>query len=242
VIYDRGLESQPALPVPTNVSAASRIGAAHVMPDGVLNPFEMDVTLDWRRPSVCELTDPVRSPIAYLVERTDVDAPHTGPYELLTRESFEPGGEPEVVPAMIVDPEDGSPRSASGYFVDRGPGYGTFHYRVLGRDLFGRTSGPSTPASVVVTDEVAPGPPLNLAAEYVDPDDPDRAGGAVLAWANRDVAATDPPRSAVAVRWVWPASRQLQFPDLEEFRLYSRLGSLNHVLGRIESVAEVTPG
>lgn len=242
VIYDRGLEAQTALPAPSNVTAAPRIGAAHDMPDGALNPFEMDVTLNWRRPSVCELTDPVRSPIAYLVERTEVDGTDTGPYQLLTRQSFEPGGEPEVVPAIIADPEDGSPRSASGYFVDRGPGYGTFHYRVLGRDLFGRTSGPSAPATVLVTDEVAPGPPLNLAADYVDPDDPDRAGGALLAWANRDGAASDPLRAAMAVRWVWPGSRQRQFPDLEEFRLYFRLGSLNHVLGRIENVAEVAPG
>lgn len=242
VIYDRGPEAQPALPAPTNVAATARPGAAHVMPDGVLNPFEMDVMVDWRRPSVCDLTDPVRSPIAYLVERTDVDGPDTGPYRLVTRRSFEAGAPPEVVPAIIADPDEGEPRFASGYFVDRGPGYGTFHYRVLGRDLFGRTSGPSAPASVLVTDQVAPGPPLNLAAEYADPDDPDRAGSALLAWANRDVPAGAPTRAAVAVRWIWPASRQLQFPDLDEFRLYYRPGSLNHVLGRIENVSEVGAG
>ncbi len=242
VIYDRGLETQPALPAPTNVAATARPGAAHLTPDGVLNPFETDVTVNWRRPSVCDLTDPVRSPIAYLVERTDVDAADSGPYRLVTRRAFEAGGDPEVVPAMIADPEEGEPRFPSGYFVDRGPGYGTFHYRVLGRDLFGRTSGPSAAASVVVTDEVAPGPPLNLAAEYVDPSDPDRAGSALLVWANRDVPTGDPRRAAVAVRWIWPASRQVQFPDLDEFRLYYRPGSLNHVLGRIESVTEAAPG
>jgi hypothetical protein len=242
VVYDRGVETQPALPAPTNVAATARPGAAHLDPDGVLNPFEMDVTVNWHRPSVCELTDPVQSPIAYLVERADVDAADSGPYRLLTRRAFEAGGDPEVVPAMIADPEEGDSRFPSGYFVDRGPGYGTFQYRVLGRDLFGRTSGPSAPASVLVTDEVAPGPPLNLAAEYVDPFDPDRAGSALLRWANRDVAPGDPRRAAVAVRWIWPASRQLQFPDLEEFRLYYRPGSLNHVVGRIESVTEVGPG
>jgi hypothetical protein len=242
VIYDRGLDTQPALPAPTNVAATSRPGAAHLTPDGVLNPFEMDVTVNWRRPTVCELTDPARSPIAYLVERTDVDDPDTGPYRLVTHRAFEAGGQAEVVPAMIADPDEGAPRFPSGYFVDRGPGYGTFHYRVLGRDLFGRTSGPSGPASVVVSDEVAPGPPLNLAAEYVDPDDPDRAGGALLAWANRDVAPGDPRRPVVAVRWIWPASRRRQFPDLDEFRLYFRPGSLNHVLGRIESVTPAGAG
>ena len=82
-------------------------GSAHLTPDGVLNPCEMDVTVNWRRPSVCELTDPVRSPIAYLVERTDADAPDTGPYHLATRRAFEEGGEPEVVPAMIADPTKG---------------------------------------------------------------------------------------------------------------------------------------
>ena len=242
VIYDRGLDAQSALPAPMNVAATSRPGAAHLTPDGVLNPFEMDVTVAWRRPTVCELTDPVRSPIAYLVERTDVDGPDAGPYRLVTHRAFEAGGEPEVVPAMIADPEEGAPRFPSGYFVDRGPGYGTFHYRVLGRDLFGRTSGPSGPASVLVSDEVAPGPPLNLAAEYVDPEDPDRAGGALLAWANRDVAPGNPRRPVVAVRWIWPASRRLQFPDLDEFRLYFRPGSLNHVLGRIEGVTPVATG
>jgi hypothetical protein len=242
VIYDRGLETQPALPAPTNVAATARPGAAHLTPDGVLNPFEMDVTVNWRRPSVCDLTDPVRSPIAYLVERTDVDAPDSGPYRLVTRRAFEAGGDPEVVPAIIADTDEGEPRFPSGYFVDRGPGYGTFHYRVLGRDLFGRTSGPSSPASVLVADEVAPGPPLNLAAEYIDPDDPERAGSAPLVWANRDVPAGAPRRAAVAARWIWPASRQLQFPDLDEFRLYYRPGSLNHVLGRIANVTETAPG
>jgi hypothetical protein len=242
IVYDRGLEAQPALPVPANVAATARIGAAHMTPDGVLNPFEMDVTVDWRRPSVCELTDPVRSPIAYLLERTAVDAPAAGPYELISRRRFEPGGEFEVVPAIIADPDEGEPRFATGYFVDRGPGYGTFHYRVLGRDLFGRTSGPSTPGSVDVSDQVAPGPPLNLAAEYADPADPDRAGGALLGWANRDVPAGAPSRAGVAVRWIWPASRRLQFPDLDEFRLYYRPGTLNHVLGRIESVSEAAAG
>jgi hypothetical protein len=242
IIYDRGLETQPPLPAPTAAAATARIGAAHVMADGILNPHEMDVTVNWRRPSVCELTDPVRSPIAYLVERTDVDAPDTGPYQLVTRRTFELGGEPEVVPAVIADPEMGSPRFASGYFVDRGPGYGTFHYRVLGRDLFGRTSAPSDPAAVLVTDQVAPGPPLNLTAEYVDPADPAREGSAVVGWANRDTPAGSPKRAAVAMRWVWPASRRMQFPDLDEFRLYARRGTLNHVLGRIEGVTESAPG
>ena len=242
VVFDRGMDAQPALPAPTAAVATALPGSAHVDPDGVVNPCEMDVTVNWRRPSVCELTDPVLSPIAYLVERTDAGAPDTGPYHLATRRAFEAGAEPEVVPAMIADPDEGAPRFATGYFVDRGPGYGVFNYRVLGRDLFGRTSSPSTPAAVNVTDQVAPGPPLNLAAEYFDPDDLDRAGSAVLAWANRDVPASDPPRAAIAVRWVWPASRQLQFPDLDEFRLYYRGGSLNHVLGRIATVADLGSG
>jgi hypothetical protein len=242
IIYDRGLEVQPPLPAPTAAAATAMVGAAHVTADGILNPHEMDVTVDWRRPSVCELTDPVRSPIAYLVERTDADAPAAGPYRLVTRRTFEPGGEPEVVPAVIADPEDGDPRFARGYFVDRGPGYGTFHYRVLGRDLFGRTSAPSDPAAVLVTDQVAPGPPLNLTAEYVDPADPARAASAMLGWANRDTPAGSPQRAAVVLRWVWPASRRMQFPDLDELRLYGRRGTPNHVLGRIEGVAQVAPG
>lgn len=242
VVFDRGMETQPVLSPPTEVAATSVPGSAHVDVDGVLNPFEMDVTVDWRRPSACESNDPVRSPIAYLVERTASGAPATGPYRLVTRRAFEAGAEPEVVPAMIADSDEGPLRFAAGYFVDRGPGYGLFHYRVRGRDLFGRTSGPSGAAAVNVTDQVAPGPPLNLAAEYFDPEDPDRADSAVLAWANRDTAASAPRRAAVAVRWVWPESRRLQFPDLDEFRLYYRGGSLNHVLGRIVTVVDLGSG
>lgn len=238
VAFDLGVQPQPPLAPPEGVAATALPGSAHVTADGILNPCEMDVTVNWRRPSVCELSDPVTSPVAWLVERTDAGMPDSGPYRLATRRAFEEGGEPEVVPAMIADPSEGAPRFASGYFVDRGPGYGTLHYRVLGRDLFGRTSAPSAPASVTVQDEVPPGPPLNSAAEYLDPSDPERAGSAALAWADRDAAPGDAPRAAVVVRWIWPASRQLQFPDLDEFRLYYRGGSLNHALGR---VATVTP-
>ena len=242
VVFGRGMEAQPVLPAPTGAAATSMPGSAHVTPDGTLNACEMDVTLNWRRPSVCEMTDPVLSPIAYLVERTDPGAPNTGPYHLATQRAFEEGAEPEAVTAMIADPAEGPERFAAGYFVDRGPGYGLFHYRVLARDLFGRTSAPSSPAAVTVKDEVPPGPPLNLVAEYFDPDDPDRTGSEILAWANRDVALNAPQRSAVTIRWIWPANRQLQYPDLDEFRLYYHAGSLNHVLGHITSVTEFATG
>ncbi len=242
ITYDHGLEEQPALPAPTGVFATARAGGAHIDFTGAYNPCEMDVVLGWRRPSACELNVPVRSPISYLIERTKAGDPAAGPYELVNRRAFEKGAEPEVVPAMIVDQTEGPQRFAGGYYVDRGPGYGAFHYRVLGRDLFGRTSAPSEPAQVQVNDEVAPGPPLNLAAEYLDPADPERAANPVLAWANRDTPAGQPRRPAVAARWVWPASRQQQFPDLDEFRLYYRPGSLNHLLGRITTVTPAGTG
>lgn len=242
VAFDLGQDKQPALLAPTDITATAEPGAAHVTADGVSNPCEMDVIVGWRRPTSCELNDPQRSPIAYLVERTDVDAPAAGPYHLLTRRAFEKGDEPEVVPAMIADPTEGPVRFAKGYYVDRGPGYGTFNYRVLGRDLFGRTSAPSVPRAVLAQDEVPPGPPLNLAAEYFDPADPERVGGAMLAWANRDLPPGQPPRAAVAIRWIWPASRQLQFPDLDEFRFYYRTGPLNQVLGGIIAVTPLGAG
>lgn len=242
IAYDLGLDEQPALPAPTEVAATALPGSAHVTFEGTYNPCEMDVTVNWRRPSVCELTDAVQSPLAYLVERTEAGASPAGPYSLVNRRAFEEGAEPEVVPAMIADPSEGPPRFANGYYVDRGPGYGTFHYRVLGRDLFGRTSAPSEPATVEVSDEVAPGPPLNLAAEYLDPADPERTESPVLAWANRDTPAGAPRRAAVGLRWVWPVSRQQQFNDLDEFRLYYRPGSLNHALGRITAVTALGAG
>jgi hypothetical protein len=239
--FGRGMRPQPALPEPTDVTATAQPGGAHVTTAGVLNPYEMDVAVGWRRPTDCELNDPVRSPVAYLLERTDVDGPATGPYRLLSSRAFDEGGEPEVVPAIIVDTVVGA-RSAAGYYLDRGPGYGTFHYRVRGVDLFARTSGPSGPATVEVRDEVPPGPPLNLAAAYADPADPERAGSTLLAWANRDVPQGMPPRAGVALGWVWPASRQQQSPDLDEFLLYYRHGAPNQVLGRITGVAPATAG
>ena len=113
VVFDRGMDAQPPLPAPTGTTAISVLGSAHITPEGVLNPCEMDVTVNWRRPSVCEMTDPVLSPIAYLVERTDAGAPDTGPYHLATQRAFEEGAEPEAVPAMIADPTEGPPRFAT---------------------------------------------------------------------------------------------------------------------------------
>jgi hypothetical protein len=242
IAYDLGVEEQAPLPAPVEPTATARPGSAHITFEGAYNPCEMDVAVGWRRPSVCELADPLLAPLAYLIERTAAGAPASGPYNLLNRRAFEKGGSEEVVPAMIADASEGPERFAGGFYVDRGPGYGVFHYRVLGRDLFGRTSAPSEPAQVAVTDQVAPGPPLNLTAEYFDPLDPERAASPVLTWANRDTPTGAPRRPAVTLRWVWPVSRQVQFPDLDEFRLYYRPGSLNHLLGRITAVTPAAGG
>lgn len=242
IAFNLAPEPQSALPAPTDVTATSRPGGARTTVDGVRNPFEMDVVIGWRRPAVCELADPLRMPISYLIERTDVDGAAAGPYHLLTRRVFERGGEPEVVPAMITDSTDGQQRTLGGFYLDRGPGYGRFYYRVQGRDLFGRSSDFSTPGSVLVRDEVSPGPPLNLAAVYMDPADPERAGSEVLDWANRDLPAGNARQPGVLLHWVWPLSRQLQFPDLDEFRLYYHRGPLNHILGNIVGVTPVAAG
>ena len=153
--------------------------AAHVTPDGVLNPFEMDVTSTGGGRRSARSTDPVRSPIAYLVERTEVERAGHGPYALVTRRAFETGGEPEVVPAMIADPEDGladASRAATSSIAVPATACSTTASAAAICSA-GRAR-PSAPAAVTVTDQVAPGPPLNLAAEYFDPDDPDRAGSA----------------------------------------------------------------
>ena len=231
-------------PAPTNVAATARIGAAHLTADGVLNPFEMDVTVNWRRPSVCELTDPVRSPIAYLVERTAVDAPAAGPYDLISRRRFEPGGRARGRAGDHRRPRRG--RTAvrerlSSSIVARATGRSTTASSAATCSA-GRAAR-RRPGSVLVTDQVAPGPPLNLAAEYADPADPDRAGGALLAWANRDVpAGVDGPARGRPSGGSGPRAGSSSSPTSTSSGCTTGPGRLNHVLGRIETVTEVAPG
>jgi hypothetical protein len=145
---------------------------------------------------------------------------------------------------MNAGPRDGLPRFASGYFVGRGPGYGLFHYRVRGRDLFGRTErtlgsrgGDRSPI------RSRPGRRLNSPPSISIPGDfPSAAAASLPARGPIATAAAGDPRRAAVMRPLGLAgSRQLQFPDLDEFRLYYRAGSLNHVLGRITAVTEVAP-
>lgn len=222
---------QPALAAPTDVAATAFAGAAGVAPDGSPDPHQMDVGIRWTRPTACDLTVPERAAAAWLVERTAVDGSPAGPYALLSRRDFDGAGRPEPTPVVLTDSQAPGAAFPLGFFVDRRPGYGTFHYRVLARDLFGRTSDPSDPAAVTVRDLVPPGAPLNLAADHLDPRDPDRAGSPALAWANRDVPAGSLPRAATLVRWTWPVGRQRQAPDADEFRLYYRSGPLNALSG-----------
>jgi len=229
---------RPPLAAPTGVTATAFAGSAHVEPDGTVDRHQMDVGVRWARPSACDLTRPELAAAAWLLERTAAGAPASGPYELLSQREFEQGAKPEATPVVLTESHDLAVPFPLGMYIDRRPGYGTFHYRVRARDLFGRTSGPSAPAAVDVRDEVPPGAPLNLAADHVEPDDPDRAGSPALAWANRDTPPGAAQRAATLVRWTWPVNRQRQAPDADEFRLYFRRGPLNALAG---SVTAVTP-
>ena len=242
ITFGASVEPRPPLAPPTGVTAAAFAGGAGETLDGEPASSQTDVGVSWDRPTACDLTRPETAATAWLVERTDADAPAAGPYALLTVREFEKGARPEVTPVVLTESHDPAAPYPLGLYVDRHPGYGTFHYRVLGRDLFGRTSGPSDPAAVEVRDEVPPGSPLNLAADHIQPDDPDRAGSAALAWANRDTPAGAARRPATVVRWTWPVQRQRQAPDAEEFRLYYRGGPLNAVTGSVTAVTSLGGG
>jgi hypothetical protein len=236
IAYDVAAVPAPPLEAPTGVTATAMQGLSRLLPDGSVERHQMDVGVRWDQPTACDAADAARAAIAYFVERTEPDGEPDGPYEPATGRDFEGGGRPEVVPVLLGVPHDPSAPFPLGHFVDRAPGYGVFWYRVLGRDLFGRTSPPSDPAKVLVRDEVAPGSPMNLVADYVDPADLERAGSEVLAWANRDTPPGAPERPATIVRWTWPVSRQRQAPDATEFRLYYRAGVPNAVSGGVTSV------
>jgi hypothetical protein len=245
VVFGVAPAAQPSLAAPLGVTATAIPGASRVAADGTVDRFQMDVGVRWRRPTRCDLTDPLHAAAVYFVERTGAGAPVFGPYRLVNQRVFEEGGKPEPTPLLLVESHAGEtpvPLAEQefplGYFIDRGPGYGRFYYRVRARDLFGRTSPPSAPAAVLVRDQVPPGSPLNLEAVYFDPADPAISGSEALAWANQDMPPGAPQRPAVLVRWVWPVARQQQAPDASEFRLYYRSGLLNAVSG---SVTEVTP-
>lgn len=237
IAFDLTPGPQPPLAAPAGLTATAFAGSAYVAPDGTVDRHQMDVGVRWARPTACDLTRPELAAAAWLVERTAAGAPPTGPYTLLTQREFEDGAGPEVTPVVLTESHHPAEPFRLGFYVDRRPGYGTFHYRARARDLFGRTGGPSSPGTVDVRDEIAPGGPLNLAADHVEPDDPERAGSPALAWANRDTPPGAPLRAATLVRWTWPVGRQRQAPDADEFRLYYRAGPLNAVAGSVTAVS-----
>lgn len=242
VTFGAAAEPQPPLAPPAGLSATAFAGTSRVSADGTIDRHQMDVGLRWERPSPCDLAEPSRSSLAWLVERTAAGAPASGPYERLSRRRFDEGGPLEETPLMLAESAHPGTAFPLGQYVDVAPGYGRFHYRLRGRDLFGRTSKPSDPAAIDVRDEVPPGSPVNLAADYVDPADPERAGSAALQWANRDAVPGAEPRPAVLVRWTWPLARQQQAPDADEFRLYFRRGLLNALTGTARAVTDLGAG
>ena len=239
IVFSVAPGPQPPLAVPAGVTATAFAGGAHAAPDGTVDRHQMDVGVRWARSNACDLARPERAAAAWLVERTNVGAGAGGPYELLTQREFDEGAGPEATPVILTESHAPGTPFPLGFYVDRRPGYGVFHYRVRARDLFGRTSGPSGSAQVDVRDEVPPGAPLNLAADHIEPGDPDRAGSPALAWANRDTPPGAHLRAATLVRWIWPVGRQRQAPDADEFRLYFRGGPLNALAGAVTAVSSL---
>ena len=104
-----------------------------------------------------------------------------------------------------------------------------YSYRVRGRDLFGRLSDWSPPASVDAADRVAPPAPTGVAARWIETSDPwlESDDGARLAEAGAE--------SGVRLRWAWAASRREQAPDARAFRVYWNGAPFSTVTGTVSS-------
>jgi len=97
--------------------------------------------------------------------------------------------------------------------------YGSFDYRVVGFDVFGRQSEPSSPKQVEIIDTVPPPPPVNVEAKIYQ-----RQDSAVQNLRQDEFEKLFPPGStheyAIKVSWMWTAQQKLRHPDLKAFRIF----------------------
>ena len=119
-----------------------------------------------------------------------------------------------------------------------------YAYQVIGIDMFGRHSEPSSPAqwynsdgrrehrfAIHLKDRFPPPPPLAISAKFLDPKDPYLQKNE-----KKWVAGERENRKGFRVIWKWPENLQIQAPDAEKFRIYFKPGLLNVLEGKVKEV------
>lgn len=188
-------------------------------------------------------------------------------FQLLTKNQPIMISKPTFNPGEKVDrPPDWPPYPL--HTLDQGAPDGWYSYAVSGIDLFGRYSLPSDPArwfqwdagnignfasyyylqvpgetlkhpfAVHLIDLIPPPPPTDVEAVILDPlDRMVIQDNAYTAWRN-----ANPQSVGLRVKWRWRQTAMRQAPDVQEFRIYYQLGTLNVLLGRITSVSPAGAG
>src|SRR5262245_46321487 len=118
----------------------------------------------------------------------------------------------------VAVPVTSSGTLPTSFYADGPLAGGVYRYRLQGIDLFGRRSDRSAPATITLTDSVAPPPPVDVS---------------VLAMAN--TGQTD-----LTVNWRWTNERRVQAGDAAAFRVYYQTTNIRPVLGTITSITSTT--
>jgi hypothetical protein len=138
---------------------------------------------------------------------------------------------------MAYDAPPGWP-SERMFYIDGLTTIGTYEYELVAVDLFGRTSPPSTRASVVLRLDTPP-PPVKVHAKYLD-----------YATINRDGTCSDPHLTSAEITWLkvnrksgiqvdfrWTTAQSEVCSAIKQFNIHYKKGWLNLYRGEINSTA-----
>ncbi len=146
------------------------------------------------------------SPVMYHVYRQDKKPAGTWTVaKHLTR------NRPVIAKAAASDPR---------YYTDGPLALNSYRYKISGVDIFGRESALSAMTSITVTDNVAPPPPVSVAASIVDTEAPSPVD--------------------IEVTWSWTDTQREQAGDAKLFRVYHQYEDLYPVSGTVTAVAAGT--
>jgi len=184
--------------------------------------------------------------VAYHIDRSPrgsgASAASSGAWQMARR--YMVASEPSAEACAAYRPLPGWPALRPD-LVDIPPGAGPngaqdrwYAYRVQATDLFARTSTwvETAPPHTNLSDTVAPPPPADVRAKYLDPDDPQLLADETV-W----TAGGGSPRHGLRVGWRWPDNMAAQAPDLAQFRVYLQSGRLNVIVGAITAVLGPDP-
>lgn len=226
------------LPAPALLRADPLPSATRELPGGAIWPTQAYVGLGWTPPTPdpeqrLGLVDGIRA-VAYAPERQDLgrlSSPSTPVADGWVRL---PGPDEDgafrirelVVPSART--VEGQPPEWPEHFTfDEWVEYHAYAYRVMGVDLFGRTSAPSNELHPVLVSDTVPAPaPTHLEARLFQRGDP-----TIPADQRAVLFPTDADRVALRVSWLWPDDVDRAVPDLKEFQILHLDGPSETALG-----------